>query len=73
MEVKIGIENSPRELVIETDQGREAVEELVSAALKNASVLELTDTRGRAVLVLGSKVTYVEIGGGVAGQVGFRS
>lgn len=73
MEVKIGIENSPRELVIETNEERAAVQELVSTALKDSSILELTDSRGRAYLVLGSKVTYVEIGGGVAGQVGFRS
>jgi hypothetical protein len=73
MEVKIGIENSPRELVVETTQEREEVEGLVTAALQDSSVLQLTDTKGRLIVVLGSKVTYVEIGGGVAGQVGFRS
>lgn len=73
MEVKIGIENSPRELVVETDQARPDVEQLVTAALNDSAVLQLTDTRGRLIVVLGSKVTYVEIGGGVAGQVGFRS
>lgn len=73
MEVKIGIENSVRELVVETHQERDAVEQLVTAALKDGGVLELTDTRGRLVVVPGSKVTYAEIGGGVAGQVGFRS
>ena len=49
------------------------MEGLVTAALQDSSVLQLTDTKGRLIVVLGSKVTYVEIGGGVAGQVGFRS
>ena len=73
MEVKIGIENSPRELVVETSQERDEVEKLVTTALQDSSVLQLTDTRGRLIVVLGAKVTYVEIGGGTAGQVGFRS
>ena len=73
MEVKIGIENSPRELVVETDQAREEVEKVVSAALSENPTLQLTDTRGRLIVVVSAKVTYVEIGGGVAGQVGFRS
>ena len=73
MEVKIGIENSAREMTVDTNQTRDEVEKLVTAALKDGSLIELTDTRGRAIMVPGSKVTYVEIGGGVAGQVGFRS
>lgn len=73
MEVKIGIENSAREITVETDQDRQTVEKLVSAAIKDGTVIELVDSRGRAIIVPGAKVTYVEIGGGVAGQVGFRS
>jgi len=36
-------------------------------------VLTLTDTKGRRVVVPGERIAYVEIGGGVSGQVGFRS
>ena len=36
-------------------------------------MLALTDTKGRRIVVPGAKVAYVEIGTGVAGQVGFRS
>ena len=36
-------------------------------------MLALTDSKGRRVIVPADKLAYVEIGGGVAGQVGFRS
>ena len=36
-------------------------------------MLTLTDSKGRRIIVPAAKIAYVEIGGGVAGQVGFRS
>ena len=38
-----------------------------------SGVLTLTDSKGRQTLVPADKIAYVEIGGGVAGHVGFRS
>lgn len=73
MEVKIGIQHSPRELVVDTDQQSEAIEKLVSEAVSADGVLSLTDTKGRKVVVPAAKLAYVEIGGGVVGTVGFRS
>lgn len=73
MEVKIGIQHAPRELVVDTDESAEAVEKLVADAVTGDGVLTLTDSKGRRVIVPASKVAYVEIGGGVAGAVGFRS
>ena len=73
MEVKIGIQHSPRELVVETDEKAESIEKLVAEAVASEGVLTLTDTKGRKVVVPASKIAYVEIGGGVAGTVGFRS
>ena len=73
MEVKIGIQHSPRELVVDTDEKAESIEQLVSEAVSAEGVLTLTDTKGRKVVVPASKIAYVEIGGGVSGQVGFRS
>jgi hypothetical protein len=72
VEVKIGISESPRELVLTSSQTPEEVEELVRAALsKESPVLELTDERGRKVLVQTSKVAYVEIGVADVRRVGF--
>jgi hypothetical protein len=73
VEVKIGIQHSPRELVVDTDQQAEAIEKLVSEAVSAEGVLTLTDTKGRKVVVPAAKLAYVEIGGGVVGTVGFRS
>ena len=72
MEVKIGVQHAPRELVVETDESIEDVEKLVAEAVTSDGVLTLTDTKGRRILVPAERVAYVEIGGGVAGQVGFR-
>jgi hypothetical protein len=71
MEVKIGIQHAAREVVVETDEDRDAIVAKVSAAVSQDTVLDLTDTKGRTIMIPGSKVAYVEIGGGVAGQVGF--
>lgn len=71
MEVKIGVQHSPRELVVETDDSPETVEKLVADAVSGEGVVTLTDTKGRKVIVPAAKIAYVEIGGGVAGKVGF--
>ena len=73
MEVKIGVQHSPRELVVDTDESGEAIEKLVADAVSGEGVLVLTDSKGRKVIVPATKLAYVEIGGGVSGTVGFRS
>jgi hypothetical protein len=74
VEVKIGIQQAAREIVVDTAEDAEAVEKKVADALASESgLISLTDTKGRKVLVPAAKVAYIEIGGGVAGQVGFRS
>ena len=72
MEVKIGITDSPRELVFSSTQTPGEVEELVGAALRDGSdLLGLTDERGRRFLVNAAKIAYVEIGAADARRVGF--
>lgn len=73
MEVKIGIQNVIRELVVETDETIDAVEKLVADAVTGEGVFSLTDSKGRKLIVPAAKLAYVELGGGVAGHVGFRS
>jgi Protein of unknown function (DUF3107) len=73
VEVKIGVQNAARELTVETDESAENVEKMVSDAVASEGVLTLSDTKGRKVIVPVAKLAYVEIGHGVAGQVGFRS
>ncbi|HET8717594.1 MAG TPA: DUF3107 domain-containing protein [Nocardioidaceae bacterium] len=74
MEVKIGVQNASRELVIESDQSGEDVEAAVARALSDeAGLLVLSDNRGRKIIVPTDKLAYVEVGSPVVGQVGFRS
>jgi hypothetical protein len=72
VEVKIGITDSPRELVLASAQTPAEVEELVSAALGEGSgLLRLSDERGRRYLINTTKIAYVEIGVADARRVGF--
>jgi hypothetical protein len=74
VEVKIGVQQAQRELIVDVSDTAEAVEKLVGEALASeGGVLTLTDTKGRRVVVPSAKLAYVEIGTGVAGAVGFRS
>jgi Protein of unknown function (DUF3107) len=72
VEVKIGITDSPRELVFSSSQTQGEVEDLVSAALGGGSgLLSLSDDKGRRFLVQTAKIAYVEIGAADARRVGF--
>lgn len=74
MEVKIGVQNVNRELVLDSRESTESVQKAVSEALAGDSgVLTLTDSKGRTVLVPTDKLAYVEIGTTTSGMVGYRS
>ncbi len=73
VEVKIGVQNTARELIIETDETNDGITTLVKEALANDGVLTLTDTKGKVTVVPVAKLAYVEIGRSTSGQVGFRS
>jgi hypothetical protein len=72
VEVKIGVTDSPRELVFNSNQRPDEIEKLVSAGLaKGTELLSLTDDKGRRFLVQASRVAYVEIGAADSRRVGF--
>ncbi|MFD7899773.1 DUF3107 domain-containing protein [Streptomyces sp. MnatMP-M17] len=72
MEVKIGVQHAPREIVLESGQSAEEVERAVADALAGkAQLLSLTDDKGRRVLVPAERVAYVEIGEPTTRRVGF--
>jgi hypothetical protein len=74
VEVKIGVQNASRELVLDSSHSTDEVEKMVSEALRgDEGVLVLSDAKGRKVLVPTDKLAYVEIGSPTSGQVGFRS
>jgi hypothetical protein len=74
VEVKIGVQFANRELVIDSQDSSDDIEKAVSAALSGeTSVLALTDSKGRRVIVPTDKLAYVELGSPSSSQVGFRS
>ncbi|MDX6216247.1 MAG: hypothetical protein QOG99_1831 [Frankiales bacterium] len=72
MEVKIGVQFAPRELVLESGQSPDEVAKAVADALKaDLGVLTLQDEKGRRVLVPADKLAYVEIAESETRKVGF--
>jgi hypothetical protein len=62
VEVKIGIVESPRELVVSSDQTPDEVQKLVDASLNGGdTLLKLVDEKGRRFLVRADQIAYVEI------------
>ncbi|MEU2510382.1 DUF3107 domain-containing protein [Streptomyces syringium] len=74
MEVKIGVQHAPREIVLESGQSAEEVERLVADALGGKTpLLSLVDDHGRKVLVPSERLAYVELGEPTARRVGFST
>ena len=73
MEVKIGIQSVPRELVVETDATAEEVERDLAAALAadGKAVLALSTQKGGRVLVPADKIAFIEFSTDQARRVGF--
>jgi hypothetical protein len=72
VEVKIGVTDSPRELIFNSAQTPDEIEKLVADAIgKEAGLLSLTDDKGRRFLVQSARIAYVEIGAVDVRRVGF--
>jgi Protein of unknown function (DUF3107) len=71
VEVKIGIQHIPRELVVETESSAEELERSLIAAVKDGALLILPDDKGGKVLVPADKIGYVEFGGAEQRPIGF--
>jgi hypothetical protein len=74
VEVKIGVLHTAREIVLDSGQTPDEVEELVAAALKSVDGrLVLTDERGRKVIVPANLIAYIDIAQADTRRVGFVS
>ncbi|GAA2050695.1 MULTISPECIES: DUF3107 domain-containing protein [Streptomyces] len=72
MEIKIGVQHTPREISLESGQSAKEVETAVAEALSGDSkLLSLTDENGRKILVPADRIAYVEIGQPAVRRVGF--
>lgn len=72
VEITIGVQHMTRELVVDTDQSAATVAKAVAKALETGTPLELTDTRGRQVIIPAANLGYVEIGDETR-KVGFHN
>ena len=72
-DVKIGISDSTQELNIECENSQSEVIAKVTEAIKSSSVLSLSDSKGREILVPFNKISYVEVGESADRRVGFAS
>ncbi|MDQ1633705.1 MAG: hypothetical protein QOJ32_514 [Frankiaceae bacterium] len=72
MEVKIGVQYATRELVLESAQSPQEIEEAVAAAIRSEmGLLSLQDEKGRKVLIPVSKLAYIEVAEPEQRRVGF--
>lgn len=72
MEVKIGVADSARELVVSSSESPDQVQTQVTEALNNATgLLSLVDDKGRRFMIPATRVAYVEIGPEDSRRVGF--
>lgn len=73
MEVKIGIQHTPRELVLESKLSPKDVSEAVERAIADGGLLRLEDDKGRQVIVPVEKLAYVEVAAQAPRPVGFTA
>lgn len=73
MEVKIGIQMAPRELVVETTASPAEIQEALTSALADGKVFVITDNKRGTVLVPADKIAYVELDITEPRRIGFGS
>jgi hypothetical protein len=73
VEVKIGVQHSPRELIIDSPKTPDEIAAEVSKAMSTSKdgLLTLVDERGRRVVVPVDRIAYVEIAQADQRRVGF--
>ncbi|SIS05412.1 DUF3107 domain-containing protein [Williamsia sterculiae] len=72
IDVKVGITDTPRELVVHTDLSSDDAQAKVEEALSGKSpLLNLVDDKGVRFLVPVTKIAYVEVGTPESRRVGF--
>ena len=74
MQVRIGVQSVPKELVIETNSTAEEVQQLLDEALESETgVFVLNDGNGGRVCVPAAKLAYLELGSSEQSRMGFGS
>ncbi|MGP5347583.1 DUF3107 domain-containing protein [Arthrobacter rhombi] len=73
MDVRIGIQNVAREVVIESAETAEQVSQTVRDAISGSTDQVLSDSQGRQIIVPAGVIGYVEVGAEEQRRVGFAA
>jgi hypothetical protein len=73
VEIKIGVQQTAREIALESDQSPDDIDAAVRKAIADGGILTLEDDRGRRVMVPADRLAYVEISPATSRRVGFGS
>ena len=73
MEVRIGVQHTSREVVIDSTESAENIAKAVDAALNKGVALSLTDEKGRTIVVPAASIAYIDIAATDSRKVGFGS
>jgi uncharacterized protein DUF3107 len=71
VDIKVGIKQVSREIVIDSTDTAESVEKAFATAMAEDGLLTLNDQRGRKVLIPATAIGYLDIGEENARHVGF--
>ena len=72
MQVRIGVQNVPKELVVDTDRSADEVEAALADALaRPGGVFALQDRRAGRVVIPAERVGYLELAADEQRSVGF--
>lgn len=74
MDIRIGIQDLPREVTLETSADPKTLTEQIEKAIESgAASLTLTDDKGRHFIIPTRSIGYVEIGTEESRRIGFGS
>ncbi|MDP4689405.1 MAG: DUF3107 domain-containing protein [Candidatus Nanopelagicales bacterium] len=71
MEIRIGVQQTAREIVLESADALDDISAAVEAAIANGGLLTLEDDKGRRVIIPADRLAYVEISPLSVRRVGF--
>ncbi|RBP98594.1 ATP-binding protein [Bifidobacterium aemilianum] len=71
MEIELGIQNVARPVNVSSDQSREDVSKVITEALEADKTIDLTDDKGRRILIPAKALGYAIVGSETRHAVGF--
>ena len=71
MDISIGVQHVARDISLESEESAEAITAKVTEAINSDGLLQLSDAKGRIVLVPANKIACVDLGPITGRRVGF--